>query len=166
MRVTRDTPDQLILADTPWLVGFFLILFILVFVGIGLTLLMNGEWAGLLFAGIGGGLGLLAFAAFVRRVQLILDRTTGSLILRRRSVFGYRQVRHRLADLSGAELERTSSSEGGTLYRPVLVLTGGMSAGRHPIVEAYTNTSGPRRAVEAVNGWLARAQLDSTSQSA
>lgn len=33
MRVTGDTPDQLIPAHTPWLIDILLIVFILIFVG-------------------------------------------------------------------------------------------------------------------------------------
>lgn len=166
MRVIRNTPEQLILANRPWLIGVMLILFILVFVGSGLAMLLSGEWAGLIFAGAGGGIGFIAFAAFVRRVQVILDRVDGTITLRRRSVFGYSQVEHELAHLREAVLEATTTSKGGTLYRPVLVLDGGMSAGRHPITQAYTNGRGPQRMADAVNAWLDRAQLDSPPQTA
>lgn len=166
MRVIRNTPEQLILANRPWLLGVMLILFILIFVGSGLAMILDGEWPGLILAGLGGGIGVIAFAAFVRRVQVILDRTAGTVTLRRRSVFGYSQVVHRLSHLREAVLEATASSKGGTLYRPVLVLDGGMSAGRHPIVQSYTNGSGPQRLTDAVNAWLALAQLDSPSQRA
>lgn len=154
MKVTRNTPEQLIVADNPWIIGALLIAFILVFVAIGVGLILNGEWFGLLFAGIGGGLGFAAFAAFVRRVQVILDRPTDTILIRSRSLFGYKQVQHDLSNLSRAVLESTSSSDGGTLYRPALVLDKGMSTGTHPIVEAYTNTRGPRRLVDAINSWL------------
>lgn len=160
MKITRSTPEQLILADTPWLIGIMLALFILVFTGAGLGMLSQcGDqfWPGLLFTLFGGGLGAAAFCAFVRRVQVILDRPGGSIVIRRQSVFGYSEVEHRLADLSHAELEATTSRSEGrtrTLYRPVLVLDSGMSAGRHPVVEAFTNTRGPQRLVDAVNAWL------------
>lgn len=164
MKITRDTPDQLIIADVPWLLGIGLIIFILTFAGIGLAVFLQGEWMGLLFLLIGGGIGLLAFAAFVRRVQVICDRVAGTVTIRRKSLFGYSEVQHDLRHLSKAVLESTTGSKGGTLYRPVLVLDGGMSKGRHPIVEAYTNMSGPGRAVDAVNSWLGAARVDSAAQ--
>ncbi len=111
MKVTRDTPDQLIISNSPWLIGLMLIIFILIFVAVGLLLITEDFWVGLLFAGFGGGIGFGAFVAFVRRVQLILDR-------------------------------------------PTLVLTGGMSTGTHPILNAYTNGTGPHRMVAAINTWL------------
>lgn len=157
MKVTRDTPDQLILSHVPWLWGLMIATFTMTFVSVGLALLSGGEIMGLLFAVLGGGLGLAAFAAFVRRVQVILDRAQGHLVIRSRTVFGYTEVIHALSDLDGAVLEETIGSKGGTLYRPTLVLGRGMSAGRHPIVPSYTNTGGPRRMVQAVNAWLAQA---------
>lgn len=160
MKVTRNTPDQLILADTPWFIGIMLIIFILAFVGPGLLLASEGGenlFFGLLFALIGGGLGFGAFAVFVRRVQVILDRSRNLVLIRRQSVFGYDTVEHELSNLSHAEIESTTSrSEGrtSTLYRPVLILGQGMSAGPHPIVEAYSSGSGSKRLVQAVNEWL------------
>lgn len=175
MKITRNTPEQLILADTPWFIGIALILFILAFVGAGLGAASTGGenlWFGLGFAALGGSMGFAAFCLFVRRVQVILDRPGGSIVIRRQSVFGYSQVEHRLADLSRAEVESTTSRSEGrtrTLYRAVLVLDSGMSAGRHPVVEAYTNGSGPQRLAEAINAWLPAAgpeKVDSAPHSA
>ena len=169
MKVSRNTPHQLIVEDVPWLLGIMLAGFILLFVGVGIGLVLSGEIFGLLFAIGGGGVGGLCFALMVRRVQVILDRPTGTLVIRRRSVLGYSEVRHDLADLSGAILEETRSSKGSTLRRPTLVLDRGMSQGRHPVVATYTNTGGPRKLVQAVNQWLQahgpRATVDSGAAS-
>lgn len=154
MKISRNTPEQLIIEDSPWLWGLFFVGFTVIFVGAGIALVANGEIMGLLFAVLGGGLGILAFGVFVRRVQVILDRSNGLLVIRRRSVKGYSEVVHQLAELECAILEETAGSKGGRLYRPTLVLAGGMSAGRHPIVDSYTNTGGPRRLADAVNTWL------------
>ncbi|WP_319546445.1 hypothetical protein [Ruegeria conchae] len=160
MKVTRNTPNQLILSDTPWFIGISLVFFILIFVSLGIFLATEGGEAilfGLIFALGGGGLGFGAFCAFVRRVQVILDRDKNSITIRRQSVFGYDQVEHVLSNLSHAETESTTSrSDNGTstLYRPVLILDEGMSAGRHPIVEAYSSGRGAHRLVDAVNDWL------------
>jgi len=154
MKVTRNTPQQLIIANSPWLIGLLLTGFILIFVAVGLFLLSEGVWAGLVFAVFGGGIGFGAFAAFVRRVQLILDRPSDTITLRARSLFGYSEVQHKLSSLSRADLESTTSSKGTTLYRPTLILDQGMSAGAHPIIQAFTNTSGPGRVVDAINNWL------------
>ncbi|NOD32472.1 hypothetical protein [Ruegeria atlantica] len=160
MKVTRDTPNQLIIANTPWFIGITLVISILAFVGPGIFLMSTGGegiWFGLIFALGGGGLGFGAFCAFVRRVQIILDRHKDSILIRRQSVFGYEAVEHKLSNLSHAEIESTTSrgkNGTSTLYRPVLVLEKGMSAGRHPIVEAFSGGSGSHRLAEAVNDWL------------
>ncbi|MEW2918169.1 hypothetical protein AB1A64_13935 [Ruegeria sp. ANG10] len=172
MKVTRNTSNQLILSDTPWFIGITLVLFILIFVGLGLFLMTEGGEAilfGLIFALGGGGLGFGAFCAFVRRVQVILDRDKDSIVIRRHSVFGYDAVEHKLSNLSHAEIETTisrSNKGSSTLYRPVLILDKGMSAGRHPIVEAYSSGRGAHRLVDAVNEWFPARKVDSASQSA
>ena len=172
MKVTRNTPNQLILSNTPWFIGITLVLFILAFVGAGVFMASEGGEGilfGIFFALFGGGLGFGAFCAFVRRVQVILDRDKNSITIRRQSVFGYEQVEHVLSNLSHAETESTTSrSDNGTstLYRPVLILDEGMSAGRHPIVEAYSSGRGAHRLVDAVNDWLPARKVDSASQSA
>ncbi|KIC39929.1 hypothetical protein RA27_16660 [Ruegeria sp. ANG-R] len=172
MKVTRNTPNQLILSDTPWFIGISLVFFILGFAAGGLFVASEGGmhiFAGLVFALGGGGLGFGAFCAFVQRVQVILDRNKDSIVIRRQSVFGYSAVEHQLSNLSHAELESTisrSKNSSSTLYRPVLILDRGMSAGPHPIVEAFSSGRGSRKMVEAVNDWLPARKVDSASQSA
>lgn len=172
MKVTRNTPDQLILTNTPWFIGITLVLFILCFVGAGLFMVSEGGEGilfGIFFAVFGGGMGLGAFCAFVRRVQVILDRRSNSVVIRRQSVFGYEAVEHDLSNLSHAKVESTiSRSDKGTstLYRPVLVLDKGMSAGHHPIVEAFSSGRGSKRLADAINTWLPARKVDSDTQSA
>ncbi len=154
MKVARNTPDQLIIAHTPWLIGFFLIIFILIFVAVGLFTMSETLIGGLFFALMGGGIGFAAFAAFVRRIQLVLDRPSDTITIRTRSLFGFKEVQHALSSLSHAVLESTTSSKGNTLYRPTLILDQGMSAGPHPLTNAYTNATGPGLVVDAINTWL------------
>lgn len=158
MHVVRDTPEQLILANRPWPLGAGIVLFILTFAAAGLLIATEEPWFGLLFGGTGVLLGAGAFAAFVRRTQVILDRGSGQILIRRRSVLGYAESKLPLAELTGAELETTRSAtpdgRGSTLYRPVLMV----SAGPYPIVKSYTNTSGPKRLVDAINRWLERSK--------
>ncbi len=154
MQIVRDTPDQLIIANRPLAIGVGITLFILIFAAAGLIIATEEPWFGLLFGGTGVLLGGGAFAAFVRRTQVILDRSRGEIIIRRRSVFGYGETVLPLAPLTGAELQTTRSStpdgRGTTLYRPVLML----GAGPHPIMQSYTNGTGPKKLVDAVNRWL------------
>ncbi len=154
MSVKRNTPDQLIVADIPWVMGVLLIAFILIFVGVGLSLVISGEWMGLMFVVLGGGIGAIAFVAFVRRVQMIFDRPTDRIIHRRRSVFGYSEDIHPLSELKGVTLETSYSRKGGTMYRPTLLLNGD----RVPIVQSYTNTRGPKKLADAIEAWIALAE--------
>ena len=98
MKVTRDTPNQLIIANTPWFIGIMLVIFNLAFVGSGIFLMSTGGegiWFGLIFALGGGGLGFGAFCAFVRRVQIILDRRKDSILIRRQSVLAMKRLNTR-----------------------------------------------------------------------
>lgn len=161
MKITSDTPDLLVIDDRPILLGIGLGVFILIFVGVGLAVLLDGIWAGLIFIIVGGGLGLGAFWAFVRRVQLVFHRPEGWVELRRRNLFGGSRVRHRLDEIDRAEIEETTSSDGGSLWRVVLVIDRGQSVGRHPVTLAYSNGIGHQLIAEAINRWLAAARAQS-----
>ncbi|MEZ5721895.1 MAG: hypothetical protein R3D59_09655 [Paracoccaceae bacterium] len=94
MKILTDTPDLLIVEDRPVVLALALIGFILMFVGAGLAMILAGEWWGILFALGGGGMGFVAFWAFVRRVQVVFHRPDGYVELRRRNRFGGSRVRH------------------------------------------------------------------------
>lgn len=158
MKITRDTPEQLIVENRPWLMGLLLIGFTLVFVGVGIGLLVSGEWMGLIFGLGGGGIGLLAFWAFVRRTQVIFHRGQGYCERRERSLTGMQVVRHRLDEISRAVVEESRSSKGSTTRRTTLVIEQGESAGRHPITKAYDNFNRHRRIAARINDWLAEAR--------
>lgn len=150
MSVKRNTPDQLIVADIPWFLGVGLTVFILIFVGVGLSIIASGDWMGLMFIVIGGGVGAICFIGFVRRVQVIFDRLSDRIIIRRRSVFGYSEDTHPLSELKGVTLEESRGSKGTLMYRPTLLMNGD----RVPIVESYTNTRGPQKLASAIEDWL------------
>lgn len=154
MKITSDTPDLLVIDDRPLFIGIALGVFILIFVGIGLAMLLDGLWAGLIFIIVGGGLGLGAFWAFVRRVQVVFHRPEAWVEFRRRNLFGGSRVRHRLDEIDRAEIEETTSSEGNVLARVVLVIERGQSVGRHPITLAYSSGSAHLHIAEAINRWL------------
>jgi len=154
MKITTDTPDLLIVEDRPVLLGIALAIFILLFVGAGFAMLLDGVFAGLIFIIGGGGLGLGAFWAFVRRVQVVFHRPEVYVELRRRNLFGGSRVRHRLAEIERAEVEQSTSSDGDALWRVVLVIETGQSAGRHPITLAYSNGRHHHETASAINRWL------------
>ncbi|SHH98059.1 hypothetical protein [Marivita hallyeonensis] len=155
MKVVRKTDEQLVLENTPWLLAIGLSLFILVFVGAGLARMSEDLFEGLAMMGISAVGGTLFLAIFVRRTQLILDRQTDSVRLRRRGFFGYSETRFTLSDLSRARVQVSRSSKNGAhTERVALVFTEGPDEGTHPVTLVYTNGKGPRRAETAINDWL------------
>lgn len=170
MKIIENTPDRLVAEDAPWGIGIGLIFFVLCFVGIGLFLLSEGIWAGLIFMFVGGGLGLGGFWAFVRRVQVIFDEPSGMVILRRQSIFDKSEERHPLAKLLRAEIEasagRDSDGNRTTTQRILFVF----DEGHLPLTETYSNASGQLHVARQINEWLAARRtppgLDSTPRSA
>ena len=121
--VTEDTPKRLMLTtgDSGFIWPGFLFL-------IGATgmlavalLVFGGNWFGGLF-----GLALLwglVLPLMVSRVDMTLDRmdNEGILVLRRRSILGWREHRLSLADISGFEPEHLEGHEVDThAVRPIL----------------------------------------------
>ena len=152
MKIVENTPDRLILGNTPWLLGLSMIAVILIFVGLGLNLVISGEiLPGVMFAVVGGGLGGLAFVGFVRRTQLVLDAPGDTVTLRSRSMLGYKLREFRLSEVDSAFAEAPSDSDTKGVYRPVLLLK---SAERVPILLAFTSGRGARVAAQAINDWM------------
>ena len=158
MKITTNTPDLLIVENRPVWLALGLTLFILIFVAVGLAMTLSGEWWGLLFGLFGGGIGFAAFWAFVRRVQVVFNRSEAYVEFRRRNIFGGSRVRHRLDEIGRAEIEESQSSDSGPTYRVVLVIDRGQSAGRHPVTLAYSSGSAHHRVAEAINAWLEAAK--------
>lgn len=153
MKVVRNTPDQLILENNPWLLAILVCAFALIFVTIGLFTISSDLWLGVSFL-FGGLLGGTVFvAAFVRRTQLILDRPRNLVERRRRSVLGYSKMTWKLEHLAGAAVQSSQSGDS-TTYRAALRFNGGMDAGTHPITLVYSSGSGADRAARAINAWL------------
>ena len=48
MEVARNTPEQLILGDSPWTTGIGLIIFVVILVGAGMVLWQNAAWLSVL----------------------------------------------------------------------------------------------------------------------
>lgn len=157
MKVTTDTPDLLIVEDRPLLLGIVLSVFILVFVGFGMRLVLEGDLSGLLLALVGGGMGFGGLWGLVRRVQVVFDRPENYVEFRRRNLFGGKRVRLQLDEIDRAVIEESHSSKSGSTWRVALVIEAGQSAGRHPITLAYSNGSGHLRCADRINSWLAAA---------
>ncbi len=151
MKVTRNTPEHLIVGENPIWVAVLTGGLAFLFTAIGVGLIMAGEWFGAMFF-IGTFVGLLTMYVFVRRVQLIFDRQAGTLTIQRKNLNRAKQVVHPLEEVKGAELEGN-----GNMLRVALVLTG-QSAGRHPITQAYSNVGDHHGVAKAINDWLEAAR--------
>lgn len=161
MKIVRHTPEQLILRNVPWAMAIAISAAILGLMAWGFFALAQGDYTQcvvmLLCAAFMG----LFFALFVRRDDLILDRSRNLIELRHASVFGRYKVRHMLEHLEKALVQTQTtasrgahSTGGGPTHRVALVLNGGMDAGTHPATEIYTSGKGAHRAVDAINAWL------------
>ncbi|ROT99383.1 hypothetical protein [Histidinibacterium lentulum] len=157
MKIER-TPDLLVIDNRPIFIAALLSIMLLAFMAGGIRMLMEGLWGqGLLFV-----LGMplffgVFFALFVRRNQLVLNRQTGELLHRRRTIFGHTETRFELAALAGAEVQY-SRSDGKQTRRMAYVLSEGPDAGTHPFTTAYSSGNNAQRAADAVNAWLAEAR--------
>ncbi|EBA12349.1 hypothetical protein RCCS2_13669 [Roseobacter sp. CCS2] len=93
---------------------------------------------------------------FVRRDDLILDRSRNLLELQHSTFRGRTKVQHKLEHLQRAKLQSSRTSKGGTTYRIALVLDGGMDAGTHPVTPVYASGNSAKHGVETINAWLAQ----------
>lgn len=155
MKVERS-PGLLVIDHRPVFVAAVLSIMLLAFVGAGLTMLFDGVIGQALLFLFGAPLFIgIFFALFVRRNQLILNRQTGEVLHRRRTLYSHTEQRFDLSMFEGAEVERNPSSDGKPTFRMAYVLSDGPDAGTHPFTMPYSNGNGAQRAADAVNEWLA-----------
>ncbi|MFK7836027.1 MAG: hypothetical protein AB8B60_07395 [Sulfitobacter sp.] len=154
MKVTRDTPAQLIVENNPIWLAIFVSVFGLVFFAIGLFNVTSQPGMGVIFMLGGLAIGVGFNIIFIRRTQLILDAPRNLVELRRRSWIKYYTMTWELSYLDHAIVETSNSGDTPT-HRAALVISGGMDAGTHPITLVYSSGRGARRAESAINTWLA-----------
>jgi hypothetical protein len=155
MKVTRDTPDHLILEDVPVALGIGLFLFLMAFILPGGLLMFFGEWViGLFFVVFGGGLGLLAIVVFVQRRQVILDRAAGTLTIRSASILHRDQQVHPLSEVSGAEVR---ISPGGQSLFAAIIIPDGEAKGVYPLGASSAKGPDPATVAQTINRWLGAA---------
>ena len=154
MKTEVSTADQLVLRDRPVILGLGVVCAILIFSGIALNHALHGDThdqtALLLLIGLFG----VVFAVFVVQVVLVLQRSTGQVLIRRRSLFGTKEVCHDLANLRKAEVETSRDSSDGKnriTSRCVLQMKDGAKV---PVTLVYSSGSGAKQAAEAINDWL------------
>jgi len=154
MKVSRDTPDQLILENNPIVLAILISAFGLIFVAVGMFIMADEFWVGVGFISAGL-ISIVVFnLAFTRRTQFIFDRPTNRVEMRRKSLLGYSKRNWELAHLERAVIE-TSRSDTSNTYRAALGFVGGMEPGAVRITLVYASGKGAERAANAVNGWLA-----------
>ncbi|WP_208348203.1 hypothetical protein [Pseudaestuariivita rosea] len=164
MKITRDTPEQLILDYTPWIFAIGISAVTLAVTGVGISNILQGDLKGFFPLIIGGLTGGLLFVFFVERTQAIFDKTTGHVTLRRRTVFRYDQVQFDLADIDQAVLQRQKRVEQKRfqsdmyLYRPAIEIGKDQDKGVYPLREVYGDDKGPQDIVDRINQWLAKAK--------
>ncbi len=157
MKIKRNTPDVFVAEEIPWLIAIMLVLFIFCFVAPGLGIAFDGVWQGLLFALAGGGMGFAALCVFVERLQVILDRRSGQITLRRRTILKYEQRLLPLDALIRADVQSTTSRKNGRrreLTRPAIVLSENGNEAVYPITQVYSNGASSERLVREINKWL------------
>ncbi|MGC1495797.1 MAG: hypothetical protein WA790_08310 [Sulfitobacter sp.] len=159
MKVTRNTPDQLIVENNPIWLAVFVSSFALIFIVAGIFTVQSETFVGVAFIIGGLVIGSVFNIVFIRRTQVILDRPRNLVELRRKSLLGFKRRTWELGHLERADVQ-TSRSDDSDTHRAVLVFSDGMDAGIHPITVVYTSGSGADRAASAINSWLA-APLDS-----
>ncbi|MDV7142508.1 hypothetical protein R3X27_07410 [Tropicimonas sp. TH_r6] len=160
MKITRQTHSQLVLDYRPWPLTIGLALFILFFAGAGITMLMRGDPFGLVYIFGGGGIGLLCMLVFVERLQLILNRQSGNVRMRRRTLRGYHEDVQPLRSLLGARVELSQSRGREPSSRLVLVFDSPTGPMARPLAGVSVTGSGVGPAAQAVNDWLGIAPED------
>ncbi|WP_120502365.1 hypothetical protein [Roseovarius sp. EL26] len=165
MKIKYDTPDLLIAGETPWFIAIMLLFFTLVFVGIGMLVVSEGIWAGLIFVVVGGGLGLGAMGVFVERLQVILDAQADTLTMRSRTLFQYKEDVIPLNDvvragtessLSGTSTQDTSKPRQ-RVSRLVFILHDGAGTGGtvvQPMTSVMSSGGAAGNVTREINEWL------------
>lgn len=153
MKVLGETTDRLTLGDRPWLLGLAIAAGAVATLGVSLSYLLQGDIPGALMAALGFLVCLLAFASFVRRTIVFLDRPTGRVVVRVASVFGQSETSAALAEVLRAEVDtkQASNSDDQDTHRPILRLANG---GTLILRETLVSGGGAARVVEVVNRWL------------
>lgn len=152
MTPIETTPERLMLRERPWLLGLGVSAAVLIFVGITLSESAKGnEITG---PAIITAIFAMVFAVFVRQEAVVLDRTSGEVIIRRSTLFGVTEKRHPLEGLHKAEAELDKGHSEGRSKRPTRAVLVYKSGPKVPLSEIFSSGSGADSAVRAINAWL------------
>ena len=150
MKIIEDTPDRLVVEDRPILIGLILTVSLvfsvyLIFVGYseGRMFLLFA----MLFFAAGA---LLAFLTVVKRTRLVLDRTSGRMILRVASSRKTDETREPLKSVNRAVVQETHSTDSRG-SRIVLTFEGRKSL---PLTNHFSGGTAPEHVVDRINAFL------------
>ncbi len=154
MKISENTPDRLILDDVPWIRGILIILVTLYVIAMGFHEWNDGRTLGPWIVGGGVLAGLLFFALFVERYQIIFLRSEKTILRRKRSVFGFSETRHDLGAVSHAEVEEETGTDNDVSYYAALIVPEGPDAPKLRLTDYSTSGFGPPALVDQINDWL------------
>ena len=155
MKIVRNTPDLLVLEERPILVILILLGFTIGLAWGAIGLWGEGERVVSVIMGLMSVLIAIVLTTTFRRVRLFLDAQADTFSVRTADRHGVRTVSYPLHHLDRALMETSNSGDGGPTHRVTYILRSGMDVGRHPVTSYFTGGDGPRRAVDAINAWLA-----------
>lgn len=155
MRISRQTPDQMVITDSAVLHVAVLALCALACIGAVFGALTLGLTQAALWFGAGA-VAFLGLAFAMRRsTTVVLDRAAGTVSLTETGFRGRGQVTHPFGALKGAMLQSIRISRGQSplrSHRPILRLEG---ADALPIRRAYHRRIGnAERVIAGINRWL------------
>lgn len=155
MKITHSDEQMLIVEERGWALGVILILSALFFLWFGGVAMWPEEpFAAGLSVFFGAGTVLFSFFILVNRARLLLNATDGTAELRIKTMKTDTTLPLDLADISHLEIELIKSTKNRTLVRMVLVVRGGMDAGKHPLGPNYGEVRPTQRLVSDINAWI------------
>ena len=153
MKITRNTPDQLILERKPfWLPLLFIAVFLLFF-GIGLFVFSEEPILGTVFMLLSP-IGLVFAIIFGQRVQIILHRSAGTVTIQRRSLVRYKRTSLLLEEVKSVIVETSHMTNKDGTQTEVYRLAFDTVIGPRPVSKTYTNVGDPFDAAKIINDWL------------
>ena len=150
MKIVENSPDQLIMDQTPWILGTLVTIVSLGVIGTILVLLYHRQWLAAAFiSGVSVLVVPTAFMLLVERTQIIVNDT--GLTLRTSNLIRNKQVTIPLAELQQIDLQSfRKAGETVTTHRPVASHDGGPTALRR----GYSSNDSAAYIADTINTWL------------
>lgn len=155
MKVTRNTPEQLIVEHRSWFVSLSLAAAGLLVVWFGLKLLQHDHREVIAWLIIASGVGLFGLMVlFTRRSQTLFLRDEGKVIVRKQGHRGLHQIEFLIDDIDIATLQQKGFNKGGPKSRIALVIPHGEDAGAYPLTGSYDTDYDYFETMCTINLWL------------